>query len=354
MRMRALLCSVVVAGSLTSVSPASAETYRARPGDTLSTIAQRHGLTTNELQVANQLADANRLVAGQALVIPRPGAAAAPAAGGTHRVAQGESLSVIARRYGTTTSALAAANGISDPHRVRAGTVLQITAGAAAASAAPTSYVVQRGDALITIARRHGTTTAELLRLNGLADANRIRAGQVLQLPGGGAAARATPTNAPAATTSVARATTRYPNLPSRLRANPDRLALIPSFERWSAHYGVPIEFLMAVTWLESGWQNSVVSHKGAVGIGQLMPVTSRWLADEIIGIPSLDPTVPDDNIRMTAAFLSWLQRAMGSRELAMAAYYQGPTSVRVLGVYPVSEVYIAAVSSLFSSFRPA
>lgn len=351
MRMRALLCSVVVAGSLTSVSPVAAETsYRVRPGDTVSTIAHRHGLRTSQLQAANQLSDANRVIAGQVLVIPAAGASAAPAGGGTHRVARGEALSVIARRYGTTADALAAANGIDDPHRVRAGTVLRI--GATAAPAGPASYEVRPGDALSTIARRHGTSTTELLRVNGLSDADRIRAGQVLSLPGRSASA-SSPSGA-AAAASVSSVSRRYPDLPRKLRAHPDRLALVPSFERWAAHYGVPVEFLMAITYLESGWQNSVVSHKGAVGIGQLMPVTSRWLADEVIGISSLDPTVPDDNIRMTAAYLAWLSRAMGDREQAIAAYYQGPTSVRLLGVFPVSEVYVTAVSALFTSFRRA
>jgi LysM repeat protein len=361
MRMRALLCSVVVAGTLTSVSPVAAQSYRARPGDTLSTIAQRHGLSTSDLQAANALADPHRLIAGQVLVIPSSPVAAAPSAGagGTHRVARGEALSTIARRYGMSTSALAAANGIADPHRVREGQVLRVggtgTGSTAGTAAARGSYAVQSGDVLSTIARRFGTTSGELLRLNGLTDANRIRIGQVLQVPGAAGSSAATSSGAPVSTSSnAAAALRRYPNLPSRLRANPDRLALVPNFERWAAHYGIAPEFLMAVAWLESGWQNTVVSNKAAVGIGQLMPVTSRWLADEIIGIPSLDPTVPDDNIRMSAAFLAWLQRTMGSQDMAMAAYYQGPTSVRLLGVFPVTEVYVTAATSLMRSFQRA
>jgi LysM repeat protein len=339
------LCSAVIVGSLASAAaPAAAESYRARPGDTLSGIAHQHGTTVSRLQSANGLADANSLRTGQVLVIPSgsslagssSSARAATPASGTHRVSSGETLSDIALRYGLSSAALASANGIPNPNRLRAGQILSL--GSLRATPAPASgnrsggigtYTVRSGDALSTIARRLGTTSSELLRLNGLSNANRIRMGQVLQVPSGGST---TPSPGRSANTSTL--TRRYRNLPSRLLSHPDRLAHVASFERWAAQYGIPVEFLMAVTWLESGWQNSVVSNKGAVGIGQLMPVTSRWLADNVIGIGRLSPTVPDDNIRMTAA------------------YYQGPASVRMLGVFPVTEAYVAAATSLFSRFR--
>ncbi len=44
--------------------------YTVRPGDTLRTIAEQFGVTVGELIAANQLADPDALVAGQALAIP--------------------------------------------------------------------------------------------------------------------------------------------------------------------------------------------------------------------------------------------------------------------------------------------
>jgi N-acetylmuramoyl-L-alanine amidase len=267
---------------------------------------------------------------------------AGPAAAETYRIESGDSLSVIARRHGVSTAALAAANAIVDPDRIRAGQRLTIPGGPGAGRAG--TYRVRSGDTLSDIAVGHGTTAAELRRLNGLVDPNRIVAGRTLALPGagGGLAAGPRPT-----------ATTAYPHLPRRLAASPERLALIPSFERWAGVYGVPVGLLMAVTWYESGWQNGVVSPKGAVGIGQLMPTTSRWLAVEVLREPSLDPAVPDDNIRMAAAYLAWLRRTMGSDDLALAGYYQGPTSVRRNGPFPVTDAYITGVRSLVDRFRP-
>lgn len=345
---------VSVAGVLGTVGPAWAESYTVRPGDTLSVVARDHGVTVAELQAANRLSDPNRLVAGRALVIPPL----------VHVVQPGEALSVIARRYGTTTAALAAANGISDLDHVRAGQTLRVRgagSGGGAPSPAPTSapagpaavasvapattnHVIRPGEALSILARRLGTTTAELLRLNDLPNPHRIRAGDVLVVP-----ARAA---APAAGSAATADAARYPNLPRALRGYPERLSLIPSFERWAAAYGLPVELLMAVAYKESGWQASALSNKGAQGIGQLMPTTAAWVASRIVGLPGLNPTVPDDNIRMSAAYLSWLHRHMGGRDLAIAAYFQGPNAVRALGVLPVSEAYLAGVTGLLGTFR--
>jgi N-acetylmuramoyl-L-alanine amidase len=376
--------------------PAGAQTYRVEPGDALSTIAASHGVRLDALVAANGITDPNRIRVGQQLVIPpRPGsparvatpAATTPAATATtYQVRAGDTLGVIASRHRVTVGALASANNLSNPNRIRVGQLLQIpgaSGGAPAATPAPsapaapktapaapaTTYEVRSGDVLSTIARRLGTSVTELVRINALTDPNRIRVGQVLQVPATGRAQTpppaqpttppappSAPTPPPASDSGPAPATptNRYPGLPARLVNSSERMTLIPSFERWATHYGIDVEWLMAVAWLESGWQRTVVSSKGAVGIGQLMPGTSQWLATQVIRIPSLDPWNADDNIRMSAAFLAWLQRHMGSRDLAIAAYYQGPNSVQRNGLFRVTETYLANVNSLIPVFRPA
>ncbi|MGF1599538.1 MAG: LysM peptidoglycan-binding domain-containing protein [Acidimicrobiales bacterium] len=249
----------------------------------------------------------------------------------TYVVEPGDTLSVIAREHGVSTTDLVAANGISNRHLIRIGQTLTVP------SAQPTVHTVGPGDSVSVIARTYGVSSADIVALNSLADINRIRIGQKLLLPGGARSSAAAPTENLAAS---------YPSLPARIRDNPDRLALIPSFERWSAHYGVPRDLLMALAYQESGWQSSVVSHKGAVGIGQLLPRTSAWVASDLIGIPSLDPNVPDDNIRMSARFLLWLLGSMGGEQNALAGYYQGPTSVRIHGQYTDTRLYVGAIEA--------
>lgn len=130
---------------------------------------------------------------------------------GTHTVSRGETLAGIAARYGTTTRALAQANGITNPNRIYAGTRLTVP-GPAAAPSAPTpaatasaTYTVRRGDTLGSIAAKAGTTIATVVSLNGIKNPNLVRIGQVLSLPAnpagpaaGGAAAPAPPVVTPA------------------------------------------------------------------------------------------------------------------------------------------------------------
>lgn len=105
---------------------------------------------------------------------------------GTHTVTRGETLASIAARYGTTPAALAAANGITNPNRIYAGSRLSVPSAArtAPAPAATAAYTVQRGDTLGSIAARAGTSIATVVSLNGIKNANLIRVGQVLSLPG--------------------------------------------------------------------------------------------------------------------------------------------------------------------------
>jgi LysM repeat protein len=108
----------------------------------------------------------------------------------THVVQRGENLYRIALRYGTTVNAIVAANGLTNPNRIYVGQRLVIpgdadSAGAAAPSTTTSdTYVVQRGDTLSGIARRFGTATTNLALLNGIANPSFIYTGQVLRLSG--------------------------------------------------------------------------------------------------------------------------------------------------------------------------
>ena len=139
-------------------------------------------------------------------------------------------------------------------------------------------------------------------------------------------------------------------SLPKRLRQSPDRLALMGSFDIWAARYDVPPDLLKATTWLESGWQTDVVSSTGAVGIGQLMPITVDTV-NELMGT-NLSPWVPDQNIRMSARNLRFLlDLTGGDTAQALAGYYQGLGSVARDGLYPSTLAYINGVLELRARF---
>ncbi|MCY3940766.1 MAG: LysM peptidoglycan-binding domain-containing protein [Gammaproteobacteria bacterium] len=96
----------------------------------------------------------------------------------------GDTLSLIAQRYGTSVTRLMQANNLRNMHRIRAGQTLDIP-GLAAREPIPddaVTYRVRRGDTVGRIARRAGLSEDELLALNDIRNRNRIYVGQELRL----------------------------------------------------------------------------------------------------------------------------------------------------------------------------
>ena len=115
-----------LSGSTPSPSPSPTPstdyiTYVIQSGDTLSGIAARYGTTVSELTRLNGISDPNRIYAGNTLKVPENGASHQ-----TYTIKSGDTLSGIAARYGTTVSAIAKLNGISDPDRIYAGNTIRI------------------------------------------------------------------------------------------------------------------------------------------------------------------------------------------------------------------------------------
>ena len=110
-----------------------------------------------------------------------------------HVVARGENLSTIASGYGLSLQELAAYNGIANPNLVFVGQQIAVPGSVAAApqALAPATgalpgnggyYTVVGGDTLSEIAKRNGMTTGDLLRLNGLSNADLVWVGQKLRI----------------------------------------------------------------------------------------------------------------------------------------------------------------------------
>jgi LysM repeat protein len=277
-----------------------------------------------------------------------PGSAGAA----TVTVARGETLTQIARSYGTTVPALASVNGLSDPNSVEAGTVLQVPSSAStsatsapSAPASPSTVVVTQGQSLWSIAHHYGTTVAALASANGIAESAHLLIGAKLSIP-----SAISLVSLPAAVSGSADPSSS--TLPTALLAQPELLALFPTFRRWSSYFGVPAPLLEGTCWWESGWQAGVVSPTGAVGIGQLEPITVSTLTSEL-GNLSLNPDSASDNIEMAAAYLQQLLvENGGNQSLALADYYQGRASVNQSGVLPSTQQYVNGVlgtAALFS-----
>jgi len=113
--------------------PTAASTYTVSKGDTLGHIAQKHGVTTRDLIRLNNINEPSKLLIGQRLSIPAgskhpstPTSVQAPAGAATHKVVGGESVSVIAQKYGVKTADVLAANNLNRDSVIRVGQTLVI------------------------------------------------------------------------------------------------------------------------------------------------------------------------------------------------------------------------------------
>ncbi|MBM7552225.1 LysM peptidoglycan-binding domain-containing protein [Thalassobacillus pellis] len=135
-------------------------------GDTLWGLAQHFGLTAGAIADANELESPDRLLIGQALIIP--------VTARQHIVGPGDTLWRIAQYYRVPLPAIIQANQIADPDVLTAGQSLIIPA---------RSHTIQPGETLWEIARRYGTTVAEIVKLNGIQDPALIYPGTAISLP---------------------------------------------------------------------------------------------------------------------------------------------------------------------------
>ena len=91
--------------------------------------------------------------------------------------------------------------------------------------------------------------------------------------------------------------------------------------------HGVPEDLFLRLVQQESNWNPKAKSHKGALGLAQLMPATARYLR--------VNPLDPAQNLEGGARYLKEQYRKFGSWRLALAAYNAGPGAVEKYGGVP-------------------
>ena len=167
-------------------APGGTITHKVEWGDTLYALAARYGTTVSAIVAANNLPNPNFIRVGQTLIIPQGTQPTTPPGQPPQQVyivQPGDTLFGIALRFNTSVAAIAQANGIVNPAFIRVGQRLTVPSGTAPAQGGRI-YVVQPGDTLTAIAARFGTTVWAIAMANNLPNANFIRAGQTLIIPG--------------------------------------------------------------------------------------------------------------------------------------------------------------------------
>ncbi|MBU2785716.1 LysM peptidoglycan-binding domain-containing protein [Acidithiobacillus ferriphilus] len=176
----------------------NSQPLRVRPGNTLSQLAQRAGVSVHDLMRWNHIRSARDLQVGEILHIRGGGSAPAPVytAARSHQrltVRPGESLWQIAQRAGVGVSVLAHANHLTGRTVLHPGQVLNIPAHTvvaainhrqerAATRGQTTTYVVRQGDTLWQIAQQFHVQPHSLMQWNRLASASDIQPGSRLTI----------------------------------------------------------------------------------------------------------------------------------------------------------------------------
>lgn len=168
-------------------------THIVQRGETLISIARKYKMSLDQLKVLNKLNGPVEAKVGQILIVtnnnivPDHEVIVGNISQTTYTIKSGDTLGGIAAKFGTTVAELQRINGISNPDRIYAGQVIKLRGGA---PSVPTTenpvyygtntYKVLPGDTLSGIAAAFGISVAELQKLNGITNPNLIYAGQIL------------------------------------------------------------------------------------------------------------------------------------------------------------------------------
>ncbi|MFW5701904.1 MAG: LysM peptidoglycan-binding domain-containing protein [Bacteroidota bacterium] len=163
--------------------------HKVKRGETLSEIAENYGATTSSIRNINRIRG-NKIIAGQTLKIQTRGDYT-PSQPRTlvHKVRRGESLGTISQRYGVSTEQLQKWNPDAiEGTMVFSGTRLKIhdnnyAKGSSSASSNPPKYYkIRPGDTLISIARKFGVSVDSIKRKNRSLDERRLQVGQRIRI----------------------------------------------------------------------------------------------------------------------------------------------------------------------------
>ena len=162
-----LLVAALLMGSLSIAGFAAEGNYvvvNTRPGDSLSKLAKQYGSSVASIAKLNQIKNPNAIAAGQELLIQTT-----DKSGGDYvlvKVKPGDNLAKLANQYGTSAASIAKLNQIKNPNLIETGQELLIytTQKVQAPVAVPAKiHTVANGDTLIKIARRYNTTVQKLM-----------------------------------------------------------------------------------------------------------------------------------------------------------------------------------------------
>ena len=163
--------------------PGGPETHVVQEGENLTIIADRYGVSVFDLMLVNGLDEDDVIQPGQELLIPGAEGVAVPT---TYQVEVGDTLPTIAARFATTPAAVAGANRLVSADSLYAGQTLAVISNTGTPEPrmiTGTLHVVRPGDTLLTVAARYGLSPAEIAAENELLPPVHLYTGMRLRIP---------------------------------------------------------------------------------------------------------------------------------------------------------------------------
>ncbi len=250
----------VAALALTALLPlqAMAASVTVKPGDTLSDIAARYGISVGALMRMNGIRNADHVEVGQRLQVPGPRLVAGS---GRHKVQSGDTLSVIALRYRVSERDLIALNNLPSADHVELGATLKLPSNAVlpkpkaktVAKAKPvpikadpkaSAHTVARGQTLTQIAKAYQVPVASLIALNSIANPDKVEVGTKLMLRGTATPTQtATPAPTPKPTQTAKPNPTAKPVQTAKASATPAAQTVQPNDADWRTYGPLQVDW---------------------------------------------------------------------------------------------------------------
>ncbi|MGQ3384326.1 LysM peptidoglycan-binding domain-containing protein [Glutamicibacter sp. TV12E] len=355
-------------------SSSGSATYTVKSGDTLGSIAVKHNMSLSSLLSKNNISASKVIYPGDKLKINgsasknESNASDKKSSSNTssYTVKSGDTLSGIAAKHQMGLSELLKINNISSSKRIYPGDKIKVSGGSSTSKpqapgkpkATTSTYTVKSGDTLGGIAVKHGMSLKSLLDLNPEFSASTpLKIGAKLKVSGSSVAPTGETKKEKIGNTFEGR--TYADHVVRDANANKDYLdsvdvpsrsemqALIRSTAR---SMGVDPALAMAHAYQESGFNMRAVSPANAVGVMQVLPSTSDWIASRIG--QDLNVLNPRDNVTAGVAVIAYNLDNTDDLDTAIAAYYQGLAGVNKNGMYEDTKRYVASIKAHMKNFR--
>ncbi|WP_159609546.1 LysM peptidoglycan-binding domain-containing protein [Glutamicibacter sp. JC586] len=357
-------------------SSSSSATYTVKSGDTLGSIAVKHNMSLSSLLSKNNISASKVIFPGNKLKVSGSGSSnesksskkntsSAPSTS-SYTVKSGDTLGAIAAKHDMSLSELLKINDISASKPIFPGSKIKVSGGSSSTKtttqskpkAKTSSYTVKSGDTLGGIAIKHDMSLKSLLNLNpSLSTSSPIRVGDKIKVSGSSVAPTGTVKKDKIGNTFEGR--TYEDHVVSNANDNKDYLdsVSVPSRSEMQSlirstalSMGVDPALAQAHAYQESGFNMRAVSPANAVGVMQVLPSTSDWIASSIG--QSLNPLNPRDNVVAGVAVIRYNLNNTDDLDTAIAAYYQGLGGVKKNGMYEDTKRYVASVKAHMKNFR--